>query len=400
MKFARHVLLFASVLLNFALLVLLLMGLAREPATAVRAVSAPRIAPPVSPPAYDANTWSSLQTTDRPALVARLREAGFPPAVVRAIIQAQLEDEYRERRRALEPNAGAGPYWKNENLDPKAEMALREFSREKQKRLRELLGPEAEYQDPLSRMRQDRHLSFLPAEKAEQVRQVMREFEMLRRDTYMNTVGGMMGTAEREMISALEKRQNAEIARRLSPAEFAEYELRGSNTAKLLRSRLPAFDATEDEFRMMFRIAQQYDDIAGPTAGMPGVEDSRRRRDAQRQMDELIKATLGPVRAAEYARASNFEYTRTSQLVARLELPPETTNRLWNVQQEYQKRAQAVYADRALAPEERNRQLAGLVVEATGKLEPLLGSERALAAYRQNTYWMHGLIPPPPPPGR
>ncbi|MDO8542320.1 MAG: hypothetical protein Q7S40_17920 [Opitutaceae bacterium] len=399
MKNVPRILLVASVLLNVGLFVLLVAGVVREPIAPVAVVPAARPARAPKPPAYDANTWSTLQTADLPALVTRLRDAGFPPALVRAIVQAQLEEDYFARRKAIDPNAELGPFWKNPTLDPKLEMALREISREQAKRMRELLGPDADFNDPLTRMRQDRQISFLPPERADQVRQIMREFEALRRDVYMSTASTTYGQAEREKVAAIEKRQNEEIARLLGPKDFEEFELRASHTANNLRSRLMAFDATEDEYRMMFRIMRPFDDIFGPMYAPPNSEESRRRREAQKQIDDQIKMALGPVRAAEFVRASNFEYSRTSQLVARLELPPQTTAQLWDVQQEYTKRAQAVYGQPGLSPDDRNRQLTALVTEATGKLKPLLGGDRGLEAYRQNTYWLHGLVPRPPPAG-
>lgn len=393
MKTFTPIVLGASVLLNATLFALLLAGMAAEREAPRPILPAARPTTPAPPPAYDAATWERLRTDDLPALVTRLREAGFPPLMVRALVQAQLEEELAARRKALIPDADSAPYWRNAVTDANAELALRQLSRENFKRMRELLGADADHFNPLNLARQNRQLAHLPAEKAEQVRQVMREFNDLRMDQYTSAIG--FALVDREKIAALEKRQNQEIARLLSAAEFEEFELRSSYSANSLRSRLHAFDATEDEFRMMFRIMRPFEDQYAPMYAPSPPEVSRRRAENQRQVNEQIKAALGPVRGAEFERASNFEYGRTSQLVARLQLPPETTGRLWEVQQEFQKRAQGIQAERELAVEQRNQQLAALTSEAAAKLKPLLGGDRGFEAYRQNTYWLNNLVPRP-----
>jgi hypothetical protein len=399
MKTPLAILLTGSLLLNAALVALFLVPARPVTPTVVAATTNGAGSKAVDAP-IDPETWPKLESKDMKELVARLRDSGFPPAMVRAVLMAQMEEEYVARRRAALPNADSAPFWKNATLDPQTELALRQLSAERQKRMRELLGTEGENLDPFNRVRQNRQLSHLPPEKADQVRQLFSEFQDMRNDVYTNFVGGMLGPAEREKMSAIEKRQNEAIAKVLTPQEFEEFELRGSNTANRIRSQLVAFDATEEEFRTMYRLQKPYDDQFGPMYAPPSPEEQRKRSELQRQINEQIKTALGPVRAAEYERATNYEFQRTTQLAARLQLPPEAPAQVWALQQDVQKRARDLHTDQGLTAQQRNEQLIAIHNEATAKLTPILGGSRGMEAYKLNGgSWLTNLVPRPSPPG-
>src|SRR4051812_15654237 len=55
--------------------------------------------------------WAGLQTNDLALQRDRLRAAGFPPDVVRAIIRAQVGETFSARRKALEGAQGEMPFW-------------------------------------------------------------------------------------------------------------------------------------------------------------------------------------------------------------------------------------------------------------------------------------------------
>jgi hypothetical protein len=87
----------------------------------------------------------------------------------------------------------------------------------------------------------------------------------------------------------------------------------------------------------------------------------------------------------DYERAIDYHYQRTGQLVARLELPAETTRRLWDVQQDFQKRRSETYArggggvpTPALAAA-----LTALQQQAVAAVTPLLGNASRVEASKQ-----------------
>src|SRR4051794_25169127 len=69
----------------------------------------PPVAAPV-PRTLPADTWELIRTAD-PGIVTRLRAAGFPQDVIRALIIAQVEEQFHAREKALFPDASKAQYW-------------------------------------------------------------------------------------------------------------------------------------------------------------------------------------------------------------------------------------------------------------------------------------------------
>jgi hypothetical protein len=249
----------------------------------------------------------------------------------------------------------------------------------------------------MSRARDARQFGHLPPEKLADAKRIVREFNDLRSDVYMSFGGPItLTTADREKLTALEKQMVSELRRIMSPAEFEQYELRGSNTANNLRYQLAVFDPTENEFRALFQLQRAFDERFSPMYGQPSQEEMRLRGEAQRQLNEQIKTTLGPVRAADYERATNYEYRTTSQLVARLELPPETTNQVYEVQKSILDKMNTMFRG-STSSTERDAKLGELAAEAQTKVTALLGA-RGFEAYKQfGGSWMQALRPRPAP---
>lgn len=384
-----------SLALNALLAVLLIVGRASAPTPApATAAPAPRVAP--AGPVVDGQTWASLQRDDLPGLVAHLRAAGFPPEVVRAILTAQIREQFAARERALDPGAETRPFWKSPAIDPKVQVARLQLQLEQQKILRALLGADADSQIEVSNLYRGRRMDSVPAEKRADVTAILRDFEMKSAAVYAD---GIFGPDQFKRMAALEGEQRAALAALLTPQELADYELRNSNSARAVRSSLAAFDPTEEEFRTVYRAQAEFDARFGRSYGIQTADEMRLRSEAQRQMNEQIKAALGPVRGAEYERAVDFSYRQTSQLVGRLELPAETTAQVWAVKKEIEDRRNALFRDAALPPAERTQRTAALVTEAETKLAPLLGGARGMEAYRQyGGSWLQTLQPRPAPP--
>jgi hypothetical protein len=399
MKTLTRFALTVSLVLNAALITVLVLGSRTDAPDAASLAPGPALLKPAEPE-IDANVWPSLHASaDLPALVTRLREAGFPPAVVRAIVSAQLQEQFAARRRALDPAGESRPFWKSVASDPRLEAALRQLSRDQQQALRELLGSDADSDHPIMRMQEMRTFGHLPQEKREQARRITAEFNDRRSDIFAAVSGGgaiSFTPAMREQIDALETQMRAELRSLMTPPEFEEYDLRGSNTANSLRHQLAAFEATEAEFRLLFKLQREFEERFPPGFGPMSPEMSRSRGEAHRQLTEQIKAALGPVRGAEYERATNHDYRTTSLLVGRLGLPPETTNQIWSIRTDIEKRAQELRQNPAQPPDGRRaEQLGSLQAQAVADLTQLLGA-RGMEAYKQYSgRWIEHLVPRP-----
>ncbi|MBL9210690.1 MAG: hypothetical protein JNL92_09490, partial [Opitutaceae bacterium] len=154
---------------------------------------------------------------------------------------------------------------------------------------------------------------------------------------------------------------------------------------------------TEEEFRALFKLREPFDEKYSSVFGpLMNEQLARERSVAEKAINDEFKATLTPERATAYERSTDYNYRRTSQLIARLELPAETTDRVWQAQKQFEQRRNDVY--RLATPDQRPLMLKSLQQEAVATLTTLLGSERNVEAYRQyGGSWLQSMVPTPRP---
>jgi len=381
-----------SLAANLALVGLLFAGRNAAPPSAP-AAPAPKVASTSPEPAVDPGAWNAFAAADLPAMIQQLRDGGSPPHLIRGLVAARVQELFAPRLKALRPSATSQTFWKNATVDPRIRVEEFKLYREQQKMLRDLLGSDAEA--PETSIYQQRRFESVPAAKLDAVKDALRQFEEGRQDIYSSAIG-MVSPEQQRKVQALEKEHQATLASILNPAELEEFNLRNSDVARNLRFELSAFNPTEEEFRAIYKLQAQ----AEPFTPNLSQEEMQRRGEIQRQAREQIKATLGPVRSAEYERATDFSYRQTSQLVSRLELPPETTTKVWEVKQDIEKRAGQLRSESALPPDERTKKLTALAEEGATRVSALVGT-RGIDAYKQQGggYWLQNLVPRPGPGG-
>jgi hypothetical protein len=400
-----------SLAANAALLALLLLrppsspsapAGASAPTSATGAAPATRSADSALSPADLASLTRSrelLATDDLPALVARLRAAGFPPRIVRAIVTARVVEMFGAKRNAVIAQQEVVPYWRNaQGLpdDPKAVAEVARLFREQAALLKELLGRESDTLDEWSRHMHQRQFGYLPPEKVERLETIGRDYQEMRSAVYSESRGVML-PEDREKLAMLEREQRADLERLFTSEELEAYDLRSSNTANQLRSQLSAFKPTEEEFRAIFRLTRAASPGQSTTViGMGGDGGPPRVSDLQKQ----IEAALGPERAAAYKMTTDPDYQQIDRLATRLELPPTVVPQVFSIGQEIQQRARALQTDRSLAaPGARASQLAALAAEAEAKLVALLGRRGYEGYQTQGGQWLASL-PRNPTPGK
>ncbi|MEO7412009.1 MAG: hypothetical protein ABIZ81_01515 [Opitutaceae bacterium] len=343
----------------------------------------------------DSTPWAAIGSSEFSTQADRLRSEGFPPSAIRAILAAQIREGYADRRKAIEAAQADAPFWKNPTADPKIQAELRALSKLEQQALRDLLGPDLENGAAATLRRQ---LPGFSPETIEELAVVRDRYNQQRQDIYASL--SATTPENRQKAVDLDKAMRAEIAALLTPQEFEDYELRTSNTANSLRNNLVAFEPSEGEFRALFKLQSAFNDqfqIASIVGLSPDQQTAvmRQRSEAQKQLTEEIKATLGAERYTEYQRATDSYYRQTSQLVARLELPVEVANQVYVVQKDLQQRVQSM--DRSLTPDSRNAQLAALAAEAQTRISATLGPS-GYEAYKDNGgSWLNQLQPRPSP---
>ena len=349
-----------------------------------------------------AQIWSLLRTNDDlPTMIARLRAAGFPPSVIRSIVAAEIGDRFVARRKELTAAQSVNPYWKGQifsSYDPKMTAALRALNREQSDLVKQLLGPDASPASDLMHAVMAGRFGNLPPEKIDQLQSILTDYGEMRSQIY-STTNGVMLPEDRTKLALLDKEQHVDLSALLTPQELEEYNLRNSSTASQLRSQLALFNPTEDEFRAIFKIQQTLDDQFGSTMTMT-MEQRRQYMEAQKQILPQFQAVLAPDRFAAFQQAVDPAYQQINRLVARLDLPPETSTQVVALQKDIQQRAMSAQMARDATPDQRAAQLIVLNQEATAKLTQALGA-RGFEAYKANGgYWLQMLQPRPSQPPR
>lgn len=372
--------------------------------TAAKSAVSPRaMSSPAAP--IDPDTWQHVAAAEPAELVSRLRANGYPPAVIRAIVHAEVRQRYAGRYRALAEEAAAAPYWRGSTFslsgDPKLERARRALDREVSEAVTQLLGSSAGELSESERRHLRRQYGDLSPEKAAELQRIAADYDDLMNEI-RSEARGVMLPEDQQKIAFLEREKRADFEKLLTPEELEGVDLRSSRTAGQLRVELAAFDPSEDEFRRLFRIQQEFDQQFGAATGDLTVEQRLRRTQAQKELVGQIAAALGPERYADYQRTTDPVWQTANRFVERMGLPPTATDQLIAVQRDITQRVAAVRANQQLSAQQQQSQLSALANEATARLMPLLG-DRGLAAYKQNTgYWLQALqnAPAPRPPPR
>lgn len=259
--------------------------------------------------------WTRLQTLDLPTLVAQLRAAGFPPAMIRALAEAELQRRFAGRVEEIRRSLTDTPYWQGSTTygyNAKISEQMTQLQRDRAKALRELLGSDAfafAGIDPSEAQR--RQFGNLSPQKIALVQQVADDYaEML-----AQVRGAMQGITlpeDREKLAFLEKSRREDLAGILTPEELADYEMRTSPITSRMRTTFSVMDATEAEYKAIYQAYQPHAELFFPTAsgGMivygPGMMESRRK--AAEEVNATLKQSLGEARFAEYARANDREF--------------------------------------------------------------------------------------------
>lgn len=395
----RPLILALSLLANAALLAVVSVGLRAGRAREAEKMRADAIAAdlaraqPAAPAPLDAAIWRGLPAGDLAALVARLRAEGFPPNVLRGIVAALVHEQFAARRKAIEVAEAAVPFWRTTPWAFHQSAARRALGREERAAVQALVGEEGS--DPtfggLATLR--RQFPGFSEEKLAALERLTDEHNERWSDVMsQGGLGGIPLPDVGERRAAQERDFQARLLEVLTPAEREEFNLRWSDTADTLRDDLGAFDPTEQEFRAIFRLRQAFDERYGQNWGMLPVAEQRARHAAEEQLEKDLRAALGETRYADYERANDYDYQQITHLVARLDQPVETARQLWDWQSEIERRAERIFVNRQLTPEQRREQIGALVTEARAGVSARIGP-RGLESYLLNapSSWLERL---------
>lgn len=364
------------------------------PSPATAPVAAPKPAAP-APPAITPETWRDLGSGSDADYVARLRAEGFPPRVVALLVYARLRERHAEAFKKFEPK-GVYAYWRRslsnpygmpDDLTPEQRAERRALNRQVDEEARGLLGEDLEQMDLAVRAERKRTYGDLSQAKADQLSAINRDYSELS-TMVRDRMQGITLPEDREQLAALETEKRADLAALLTPAELLEYDLRASQSARIVQSRLRNFDATEEEYRAITTLQMAFDKTYGGTN--PSGAQQQQRTAAQAELNEQIKALMTPERYADYEVKTDSTYTSMAYLFAQFN-PSGDTVAAVRAQKDFATRYNALRNDRTLAPDVRNAQLDALAGEARTRMSEVLGSA-AYEAFRNNGGPINSLV--------
>ena len=341
--------------------------------------------------ARSATTAGSAANTDalRTALAAgdaaALEAAGLSAEAARELALGRTFARYAATIRTTSAKAGEGKWWLR--IDPSR------MTREQREQLalarREMSNAliAATGTNVLSNNLGEANISFLPEAKRDALRRVLSDYEDMM-DQY-GSAGGIQLASDREKMKLLRSERERDIAALLTPEEFADYQMRTSPSAETLRSRYGEAIANEDQFKKLYALQKAFDDKF-PIENFNGrvtPEAMKARSEASLQLQSDLRAAVGDDAYAALRRAADSDVRSIDSLVARLNLAPDTTDRVVAARDSYAAESQRIMADNATPFPQRREQLQALAARAKTDLAGKLGAEAA-DAYAQRSPWV------------
>lgn len=335
-------------------------------------------------------TWTALQVDgDLPAYVANLRDAGYPPYIVRALITAALGQRDAAREKELWPIA---PFWEPSRLSLEQLSDLSALHRARALELAALLGPDAQPEyGPDATAEQKRRYGYLPPKKIAQIERLGQDYSDLTEAVYAEA-RGLMLPEDKQRLAYLEAEQRKDLARLLTPAELEEYDMRNSTAAYQVRDRFIAVNLTEEEFRAAYRLQVAFEAKVAALGNDRAAGEARAA--ARQQLQADFQALLDPARRARYALSSEDAYRGLFYLATRTGHTRETADAVYQIHQDVQAQAAALRGNRALNPEERQTQLAALATTASATVARTLGPRGTALYQQQYPLWISSITAP------
>jgi hypothetical protein len=346
----------------------------------------PRVAK--NPPARTAAAWSALHSSDPAILIARLRAAGFPAALIRALVSAEVSERYdSEIRRLRDPDPDA-PFWKLQtNFFMSGDRLFEELNRlyrERTRALRDLFKDDF-FASSETTTAQRRQFGGLAPAKIDALQRIEDDYADMMAAVRAES-RGLLLPEDREKLALLQREKKADLAALLSPQEIENYELRASQTANLLRSRLSGFEPTESEFRALYQA--QLDLNEKFQGGFTAI-DYQTRQELQEAHFARLRAALGESRYADYIRETSSEFEQLTRLSRRDNLPRETTLRAYDLRHGIAAESNQIFDHPTLSPEAKREALRNLAATARIQIISTLGPAAGPEFVRIANQWIN-----------
>jgi hypothetical protein len=338
-----------------------------EPDAPVKKSAVRRAAPPEK-----TSLWLKLRDEDPRTFIARLRAAGFPPALIRALVSAEINARYDGRFRALQEQDPNTPFWKlRPSYFMQGDKRLEEMNllyRERSRVLRELFNDDFFATEDVTAS-QRRQFGELSASKIETIQRIEDDYtEMM--SAIRASMQGIVLPEDREKLALLAREKRADLAAVLTPQELADYELRTSPTTSMLRHQLAGFDPSESEFRALFQAQQN---LNGKFPGTFQSVNDETRTAAQRAFHDEVRAALGEARYSAYIRETTGEFQQLNRIAQKASVPRDTATQAFDVRESVAQESGRIFDDPALSGDAKRSALQQLAQSARTRILATLG---------------------------
>ncbi len=339
--------------------------------------------------------WSQVESEDYAKYVRNLRSVGCPERTIRDIVAADVNALFEPRYAALLQDLQSFEYWRSGMTGGEGERALRasqsELDRERQELMREILGEDYADEASLASLSVDEMVSrsrfgFLSSEKQSQVASVMDHYESRLQSISLDRE---LGRDDRQAALAEAKEgMRTELELLLSEKELFEFDLRDSHAATSLRRKLGNYEVSEEEFRRLFSLRQDYESAFGETPDYSDPSKIAERSAGREGLEAAYRDVLGEERYVDLQRKDDAAWQALSSVGSDHSLDRPTMEAAYQLQKEARAAVAQTLRDADLDETERaalvevaraqyDREVAQLVgPEAAGDLGPLPASSR------------------------
>lgn len=360
----------------------------REATLAAPVEPAPPAPPalPELPPLPPGFQWSLVESPDLAIYIANLQFIGCPPETIHDIIKPEHDNQFAGRMETLFAPFSTR-FWElllkgQKHLEKEYGQPIEALGAERQaawEKLAALIGYQPPAKTRANRNRQ-RLADFLPAEKQRQFAALTAQFDSLEAEL-TKPADGPIPADRPKRLNALREQRAAAIQNLLTPAEFAEYQVRTSAHAHWAE-RVLGFEPKPEEFAAVARLKQKLDtEFPAPKADDPDAKELK----AQRQVAEDLRllTLLGPQRFAEYQRGLDAGYQAAVKVATYYDLPPERATQVYDIKRATEEHLRAIRTDASLSEEEKAAALVLAGQDVSASLQKLLG-EKAFKTYAQH----------------
>lgn len=342
--------------------------------------------------------WPLLDTEDLPVWVARLRLAGIPSEVIHAWVGQRVREQFEGRRQALLGGSGKFEFWKGDqstfSANRQRSALLRDLAREETALLRSLVGDDSTLSGREAELRRRNRFGNLSEEKAEQFSRILADYEDMERSITDQARIHVL-PEDSKTLAFLEAEQRKDLESFLTPEEIAEYEVRSSRSASMLRQRTRELNLTEEQFRQLYSYQKAFDEKFRPMMGVPIDLSAEGRKAGQEALVEAMRTIVGEKEAEQFKLAMDPGYGMAKGVVTRLGLPPDTTQKLLQAREDFNRVSAEIRRSSTGTREERNAKVAAAVAAATAQVTGLLGGQQGFELYKANGgYWLNPPLPP------